>query len=222
VRARSNAYVLDIDRIAASMGRRYWQDDSVLSTAHDALYSPRLTGYREARDGTEFGASVQAQLLQMFRATRQVDAVKLVIVALDHTLWHGEAGATAADIGRDVVDGWPMGLAEALLFLKARGIALAVISKNDESRVREAWPRMYGHKLSLDDFAIVRINGLPKPQNMREILASVHALARDVVFVDADPAQRSAMKQAFPEMRILGEQPQDLRRILLWSSETQA
>jgi FkbH-like protein len=56
---------------------------------------------------------------------------------------------------------------------------------------------------------------------MQNILATVNILPRSVLFIDDNPVERAAMRQAFPDMRILGCHPYYIRRILLWSSETQ-
>jgi FkbH-like protein len=56
---------------------------------------------------------------------------------------------------------------------------------------------------------------------MREILAETNLLPANVVFIDDNPVQRAAMAEAYPEMRVLGEDLYYNRRILLWSPETQ-
>jgi FkbH-like protein len=73
----------------------------------------------------------------------------------------------------------------------------------------------------MEDFAAIRINWKPKATNLAEILAGICVLPRNVVFIDDNPAERAAMKLAFPDVRILGRHPYYLRQTLLWSSETQ-
>ena len=56
----------------------------------------------------------------MYRTVRAVDQVKLVIIDLDDTLWRGII-AEETDIADEMIEGWPMGLIEALQILeKAR------------------------------------------------------------------------------------------------------
>ena len=229
---RRNAYILDLDRISASLGRRYVQDDVALSTSHNAALMPgkALTDRMEpvarmdehfdiCRYGT-YGNAVWAELLAMHRVVRQTDTVKAVVVDLDDTLWNGVSG-DITEVDPMMVEGWPIGLAEALLFLKKRGIMLAVVSKNDERRIREIWPKIYGRSLSLSDFAAVRINWRSKVENMAEVLAGMNVLPRSVVFIDDSPVERQAMQYAYPDMRILGRHPYYLRHTLLWAPETQ-
>jgi FkbH-like protein len=161
-----------------------------------------------------------AELVAMLRTIRQADMVKLVLVDLDDTLWRGVA-AEEAEVSSTASEGWPLGFAEALMFLKGRGVLLGVVSKNDEDRVREIWQRIYGNRIRLEDFAVTKINWRPKAENIEEILAQVNLLPKSVVFIDDNPVERAAVKAAFPEIRVLGPNPYLWRRILLWSPETQ-
>ncbi len=229
---RKNAYILDLDRISASIGRRYIQDDLVYSTYHNTNLDQgqTVTNRMEplARMGEHFDllprhvypSMVWAELIAMHRVVCQADAVKAVVLDLDDTLWNGISG-DIPDVGPWMRTGWPSGLAEALHYLKRRGILLAIISKNDEGRIRDIWNKIFDRNLSLTDFAAVRINWRPKAENMADILAGMNILPRSVVFVDDNPVERSAMKSAYPDMRILGRHPYYLRQTLLWASETQ-
>src|SRR4029077_8069656 len=161
-----------------------------------------------------------AELIAMYRTIRQHDQVKLVLVDLDDTLWRGVA-ADEADASSMAREGWALGFAEALMFLKRRGVLLGIVSKNDEERVRGVWQRIYGGLVRLEDFAVRKINWQPKADNIEAILAEVNLLPKSVVFIDDNPVERAAVKAAFPEIRVLGPNPYLWRRILLWSPETQ-
>ena len=231
VSGHKNAYIVDIDRMSASLGRRFVQDDSVTGLSHSALFPdwrdpgarieplPHMTWYYDIHIA-EFREVLWAEMVAMFRTIRQVDAVKLVIVDLDDTMWNGVSG-DLAEISGDMIEGWPIGVAEALVYLKKRGILLAIASKNDEARIREIWPTIFRGRFSLDEFAAVRINWRPKTENVREILNIMNLLPRSVVFIDDNPVERAAMKGAFPDMRVIGKNPYLIRRTLLWAPETQ-
>lgn len=231
VRAYKNAYILDIDRICASVGRRYVQDDLMHIYAHNSIIVSqeinlkRIETVRPTNEHYDIswrGAFLDgawASITGMLRTLRQMDPVKMVVIDLDDTLWSGVSGdSDALDLN---VEGWELGFAEALMYLKKRGILIAIISKNDEERVRGVWPKLFGARLKLENFAITKINWTPKVQNMKEILASVNLLPRNVLFIDDNPVERAAMKSAFPSMRIIGAHPYYHKRILLWSPETQ-
>jgi FkbH-like protein len=227
-----NAYVLDLDRIAASLGRRYCQDDMGAPISHNALIGLRppvterlepiaaMVAHYDVRWPREFGECVWREINALYRTIRQVDSVKLVVIDLDDTLWTGVIGEMA-DPDATIVDAWQHGFIEALMYLKKRGVLLGILSKNEESRIREIWPKLFRENLLLDDFAVVKINWKPKLENMREVLAGVNLLPRNVIFIDDNPAERDAMKQAFPDMRILGRHPYYIRHTLLWAPETQ-
>jgi FkbH-like protein len=232
VRSYSNAYILDVDRIAASVGRRFLQDDLVGATCHNALLGlpgvdttrmERMEGMSAYFDATSRGVfldSLWSEIGAMFRTVRQVDSVKLIVVDLDDTLWNGVSG-DLAEIDPSMLEGWPLGFVEALCYLKKRGILLAIASKNDEQRIREIWPKIFCGRLSLDDFAAIRINWKPKAENLAEIIGTMNLLPRSVIYIDDNPVERASIRHAFPEIRVLGRHPYYLRQTLLWSSETQ-
>ena len=232
VRGYRGAYVLDVDRIAASLGRRHMQDDSVLFSGHGALLHPGMTernrmevtgsiaAHYDLAPGAVFAAAVIAEAEAMWRTISGVDAVKLVVIDLDDTLWRGVSGDTEA-VDHHMFAGWPYGFAEALLYLKKRGVLLGIISKNDETRVREIWRKIVGRALRLEDFAAVRINWRGKAENMAEVLSAVNLLPRSVVFIDDNPVERAAMQAAFPDMRVLGGNPYYVRRTLLLAPQLQ-
>jgi FkbH-like protein len=120
-----------------------------------------------------------------------------------------------------MVEGWPLGFIEALCYLKKRGIVLAIASKNDEQRIRDIWPKIFCGRLSLEDFAAIRINWKSKAENLADIMATMNILPRSVAFIDDNPVERASIRHAFPDMRVLGRHPYYLRQTLLWSSETQ-
>jgi FkbH-like protein len=233
VRRRPNAYVLDLDQIAAGFGRKFVLDDSLLPTNHNAAMTDHDALFDQARIApvppasahytlrtADFAHAVWAELIAGYRTVRQIDTVKLVIVDLDDTLWRGVV-AEDEEIAPETVEGWPLGLIETLGFLKRRGILLAIVSKNDEARVVGFWDRIMQGRLSLDDFAIRRINWDPKADNVAAVIETVNVLPGSVVFIDDNPVERAAVQAALPDIRVLGADQYYLRRILLWAAETQ-
>ena len=174
--------------------------------------------YRLFRDG--FIAAVWHHVEAMYKTLRQEDPVKLVIVDLDNTLWRGVI-AEGDEIDGLTTEGWPLGLMEALVYLKKRGIILAIASQNEDSKIRALWPQVMHGKMAIDDFAVVKINWQPKVENIDEILKVVNVLPRHAVFIDDSPVERFSVQSAFPDMRVLGKYPYYLKRVLLWSPETQ-
>jgi FkbH-like protein len=233
--AYDDVHLLDIDGIAAVCGRRYLQDDAINAIGHGSLWGndphvaldarriepfPPVAEHYEYTDRRRFFALGWNQVVAMLRTLRRTDEVKLAIVDLDDTLWRGVAAEESA-AENELIEGWPIGLIEALAYLKKRGVLLAIVSKNEESRIVDLWERIMRGRLRLDDFAVREINWRPKAENVANVLAAVNLLPKNVLFIDDNPAERAAVAAAFPEIRTLGAYPLYLRRILLWSSETQ-
>jgi len=234
VRARKNVYVVDINQISSIIGKRYIQDDAIWAFSHgshltNADYpkdqgrlqpTQRISHYYPSKAAEFFQLCIE-DIFSAFRTLRQIDQVKMVIFDLDDTLWRGVAGETA-EHHRDVVEGWPLGLVEALLILKKRGVMLAIASKNTEDVIEAAFQRIWRGRLTLDDFVVRKINWRSKADNIRDIIEAVNIQASSVVFVDDNPREREEVVGQLPDIRVIGAEPYILRRILLWSAETQS
>jgi FkbH-like protein len=230
----NNAHLFDVDQISASLGRRYIQDDAVCVASHNALLadfdwakdqnrlekpSRRVSEIYKIKTG-DFIRTAWQQVMADYRMLKQEDSVKMVITDLDDTLWRGVVG-DAETVAGDEMEGWPIGYAEALAYLKKRGIILAIVSKNEESVIRQIWPKLLKNRLSLDDFAFVKINWKTKAENVSEIVATANLLPKSVVFIDDNPVERESVKAALPGIRVLGNDPYTIKRVLMWSPETQ-
>lgn len=225
-----NAYYVDVDQIAASLGKKFCQDDALWSFTHGTTLSDGDHGhdlnrleppvsaqnYYTAR-WLDFFESLMHEILAMHRSLKQPDAVKLVAVDLDDTLWRG----VAAEGTLGVLEGWPMGFIETLLILKQRGLLLAVVSKNDEAFIRAHWDRLVQGQIALSDFVAIKVNFRDKSENLAEILREANLRPQNAVMIDDNPVERAALEAALPGVRVLGRHLYYLRRILLWSAETQ-
>jgi FkbH-like protein len=233
VSKHKSAKLLDLDGLAAIYGRRFVQDDASTIYTHGGILddydsehdrqrlekvlplTEQLCALREA-----FVRDVWEEVAAAYRTIRQVDAVKLVVIDLDDTLWRGVL-AEEGQVTEYHTEGWPVGFAEALTYLKRRGVLLAILSRNDPERIRALWPDLYGNRLLMEDFAAAKISWNPKVDGMAELLGDLNLLPRNTLFVDDNPVERAAMTDAFPGIRTLGANPYELRRIMLWAPEMQ-
>ena len=155
-----------------------------------------------------------------------LDRKKCVIVDLDGALWPGVLAETGAPFawspevsGQYSYVGLWFGIHEALKALKRRGILLACVSKNDEALVRELW--RYGEDypkdrlLTPDDFVTWRVNWTDKASNIASIAEELGFALDAFLFVDDHPVERERVRQALPEVAVLGEDLYGLRRALL-------
>lgn len=128
------------------------------------------------------------------RLATQFKGRKLVVCDLDNTLWKGEIGDGAVEqyISRQ----------EALLRLKAKGIVLAVSSKNDPANVR--WHESI---LSPEHFVATEINWGRKAANIQRIAKSLNLSPASFVFLDDRPDERATVTEELPG--ILALDPND-------------
>jgi FkbH-like protein len=229
-----NSYMLDIDEIISVYGRRHYQNDVVHISNDGGALSDFDFNFDKDRIQNivpisdiypsrvyDYILHTIREIHAIYKTISQVDSVKLVIVDLDDTLWRGIA-AERTDGYFEAMEGWPLGLIEALGYLKKRGVLLAIVSKNGHEKIERIWPHLAGHeRLPLSDFSICRINWKPKADNIEEILGIINILPRNVVFIDDNPVERESVKAAFPKIRTFGPNPYLWRRVLLWSPETQ-
>jgi FkbH-like protein len=230
-RTRTNVHYVDLDEIASRIGKRHILDDSIHSLSHGSiagdfdfehdrgrLHPPRkpFSKTRELKTG-EFLDAVWHDILERYQILQPRDPVKIVIVDLDDTLWRGVLGEDG--IHQHGMEGWPLGVVEALQFLKKRGILLAIASKNEESLIREKWDEIFQGRLRLEDFAAIRINWNPKIQNIRDILSETNLLPGNALFIDDNPVERDAARREFPEIRLLGKDLYGIREYLLTTPE---
>jgi FkbH-like protein len=230
VAKHENAHFVDIDQVSGSIGKKSCQDDMVWSFTHGTTLSdgdhdhdlnriqpPTSMQHHYSARWLEFFEALLHEVFAMHRTLRQQDTVKLVAVDLDDTLWRG----LAADGTLGILEGWPMGFMEALLFLKKRGILLAIVSKNDEQFILSNWSHIVQGQIALTDFAAYKINFRSKVENLAEILQEVNLRPQNAVMIDDNPVERAAIQAGLPGVRVLGSHLYYLKRILLWSPETQ-
>jgi FkbH-like protein len=159
-------------------------------------------------------------------AVLALDQKKCVIVDLDGVLWPGvlaETGAPfawAPDVsGPNSYIGLYFGIHEALLALRRRGLLLACVSKNDEAIVRALWryPDHYPrHRLlTPDSFVTWRVNWEDKAANIQSIAEELGFARNAFLFIDDSARERERVRQALPEITLLGEDLFTLRRTLL-------
>jgi len=228
-----NVHVIDFDQIVSNYGKKYFQDDSILHANHGSyLYKLHASG-DQARleplgdiqqlytpNARKIITSVYNEAVAGFRTIQQVDSIKIAIFDLDDTLWRGVAAELDA-IGSHIVEGWPLGVLEALSYLWRRGTLVALVSKNDEENIKSIWNKVYEKRFSFKNFVTAKINWLPKAKNVQEILDAVNLLPQNALFIDDNPVERASVRAAMPDIRVMDAPLAHWRRILLWSSETQ-
>ena len=189
--SHSRFLIDDILYLSAQAGLAQWFDYSYWHNYHMAV-SPVAT---------VFLAQNVAAIIQAVDGKSR----KCLVLDLDNTLWGGvigDDGLQGLVLGRD----HPVGEAFAAFQryvkgLRARGVLLAVCSKNDLENAREG----FSHPdtiLKLEDFGAFKANWNPKPDNIREIAAELNLGLDSLVFVDDNPAERAIVAAQLPEVAV--------------------
>ena len=131
---------------------------------------------------------------------------KCLVLDLDNTLWGGiigEDGIDNIDLGKTYPGNVFVDIQHLIKRYAQQGVILALNSKNNETDVREVFENHPDIVLQWDDFAAVRINWEPKPQNMVELAEEINIGLDSMVFVDDSPFETQMVKDSFPEVEIL-------------------
>jgi len=183
--------LIDIEPLMRSTGGQAWFDDRFYDTAKLPFHPDR----------TPAVLGVLADAIASVLAPR----CKLVVVDLDDTLWGGRVG----DDGYDGIDLDPAGKGRHFLrlqvFLKglrAKGIVLAIASKNDPAPVHEAFAKRPEMMLGLADFAAAEIHWEPKSSSLARILDRLKLSTAGVVFLDDNPVERAEVRRRFPDIAV--------------------
>ena len=129
---------------------------------------------------------------------------KVLAVDADNTLWDGLVSEDgAADVEPYAA------FQRGLLALKAKGVVLVLLSKNDppdggRSPLEQALARA-DMPLSLNDFAFAGVSWEPKPGALLAAAKALNVGTDSFVFVDDNPHERAQMKAHLPEVMVVEE-----------------
>jgi FkbH-like protein len=187
----ANVFVLDAQR---------W-----LAAANDGGVDPKLwfAGKMAFTSGVlaEAARDIRAGLRATLGASR-----KLVVLDLDDTLWGGIVGDVGWENlalgGHDPSGEAFVAFQRQLIALSMRGVALAVVSKNDEATALEAMRSHPEMLIRPSMLAAFRINWLDKAQNIVEIARELNLGLQSVVFLDDNPIERARVREALPEVYV--------------------
>jgi FkbH-like protein len=167
----------------------------------DRIHDPALLHHAKQDISPAAAPWVGDQIARVAAALRG-RSKKVLVLDLDNTLWGGVVGDDGLD---GILLGQGSGAGEAfcafqryLKQLLARGVVLAVSSKND-LEVAEAVFRDHPEMiLRRDDIAAFEANWADKPQALRRIAAQLNLGLDSFVFFDDNPAERQLMRQELP------------------------
>jgi FkbH-like protein len=191
---RSPPYVTihDLDHLSTTYGRWAWGDEQYFHLAKVPCAPQCQVGY----------AHHVASLILAQRGLSK----KCLVLDLDNTLWGGVVGDDGIG-GIRLGQGDPEG--EAYLAfqgyikaLRARGIILAVCSKNDLANAKEPFDKHPGMLLRLEDISCFVANWDDKAANIRAIATTLNIGLDSLVFVDDNPVERALVRKYAPEVAV--------------------
>lgn len=186
-----NCYLLDLNGILASAPAKY--DDSRLRhlarvrLAHAVL--------------PELARACVRVIVPALGLTR-----KCIVLDLDNTLWGGvvgEVGTAGLHLGDTSPGSEYVEFQHYLKALSQRGFLLAIASKNNEADALDVLKNHPLMVLRTEDFVAMRINWLPKPENLKSIADELGLGLDSFVFVDDNPSERAQMRGALPQVLTL-------------------
>lgn len=187
-----SAVMLDIAALADQVGRTSWFD-------HAYWHRAKLPF---ALDYVPLYADHVVRLVAALRGK----ARKCLVLDLDNTCWGGVIGDDGLEgirIGQGTAEGEAfLAIQNYALQLKARGIVLAVCSKNEEDTARLPFRKHPDMALREDDIAVFIANWQDKATNIRHIARLLNIGTDALAFLDDNPAERARVRQMLPEVAV--------------------
>lgn len=227
-----NVYVLDVDAIGCMLGKKHYLGDFVQDPVRLLPTWPNW-GTPYTSYSPLYIRAVYQQLIHIHRVVNQSDSIKLVIFDLDNTLWPGVfVDGEYTDLKERLIEfrnnvnvhslkPVHRSIIECIPQLKARGILVSIVSKNDAKPIRQYIARLTGGRISWNTFIFPKVNWSTKSSNIAQILRQTNLTAKSVLFVDDNPIERDEVLSNIPGIRVIGGDIFSVRRTLLWSSELQ-
>lgn len=199
IEAPSHVTICDVEYLSARRGIVHSRDDR-------AWYQSKQFG------SVDFVVDCAREIAHL-AAARLRGPKKVIVLDLDNTLWGGV-------IGDDGVEGIVLGDVDAtgqaykavqklMLDFKARGLLLAVASKNDLDKAAEPFKSHPEMVLKLDDIVSFQAHWGPKSDSLRTIAHELGLGLDSFVFIDDNPAEIELVRQVLPEVDciLLDEDP---------------
>jgi FkbH-like protein len=203
----SDCIFFDVDEVAARYGRIAWRDQRLFLSSRLPISTAAFAVYT---------AALVRTICPLFRAPR-----KVLCTDLDNTLWGGvlgEDGPQGIVTGSAFPGNCYLEYQKYLAHLAARGILLAIVSKNNDADVREAFVlRSADMAVRLDQFVATKIGWNEKAESIRELATELSLGLDSFVFVDDSPVECAAMRQYVPEVAVVelpGDKPWEFVRML--------
>ncbi|GGG93671.1 HAD-IIIC family phosphatase [Silvibacterium dinghuense] len=190
--------LFDVDGLAQTVGIADWHDVRMWNMGKFA-FSPDLI---------PLYADHVARLVAALRGKSR----RCLILDLDNTVWGGIIGDDGLE-GIKIAQGDAVGEAhlavqKLALDLRARGIVLAVCSKNEDEIARTPFQSHPEMLLRLNHIAVFHANWNDKATNIKAIAEELSLGIDAMVFLDDNPVERGLVRKLLPSVAV-PELPED-------------
>ncbi|MGA8729418.1 MAG: HAD-IIIC family phosphatase [Terracidiphilus sp.] len=204
--ARTNANLLLVD--TELLFRRHGED-TLLSDAF--WYLGRI------RYSNRMFRALASMLLQSVEAYSNRSR-KVLILDLDDTLWGGvvgETGPLGIALSEDGAGRCFRDFQRAIKAVQRTGVLLAICSKNNPRDLDEVFDRNTMMILRREDFASIKANWDPKPQNIYDIAGNLNLGVESFAFIDDNPVERELVRTTLPGI-VVPEFPSRIENLSSW------
>jgi len=188
----ASSLFLDLEVVLRLVGRRRFFDPRFWYTARYP-FSPEAS-HEIARRVVNTGV-----VLKTPRA-------KVLVLDADNTLWGGiigEDGIGGIELGPDYPGAAYVDFQRRILHFQQRGIILALCSKNNPADLLQVLGEHPHQILREKDFAAMRVNWLPKVENLESLAKELNVGLESFVFVDDSVHECEAVRQLLPQVEVI-------------------
>lgn len=190
-----SAYLIDMGAIALKLGT-------------DAFYDLRYWHISKAPYSRRALAHTANEVFKFARAKLGL-ARKCLVLDCDNTLWGGvvgEDGVHGISIGSEFPGSTYLEFQQQVLDLRARGVIIALLSKNNEKDVWEVFDKHPDMVLKREHISAWRINWQDKATNIRELARELNIGLNSLVFVDDSDFELNLVASEVPEVLVVKAQ----------------
>jgi FkbH-like protein len=205
----SDNVLVDVARLAATVGLGQWLDPVQWHSAKLSV-APHLV-------------PLYADLIARTVAALRGKTRKCLVLDLDNTIWGGVIGDDGLDgiaLGQGSAEGEAfLSVQRVALAYRARGVVLAVSSKNDEAVALRPFLDHPDMLLREGHISVFQANWQDKASNIRGIAERLNIGIDSLVFLDDNPFERELVRRELPLVAVpeLPADPAHYARTLSWA-----
>lgn len=196
--------------------------DAVRARLETRLFDERMLPVSGTRLSDAASILIARELACRWIPATVAPRLKVVAVDLDHTLFAGVLGEDGPE-GVVLAPGHRL-LQEYLLELRAGGLFLALVSRNNESDVQQLFAQRKDFPLRWEDFSARQIHWRSKAESLAKVAEVLRIAVDAILYADDNPGELASVAQAHPGLRLAhaAGDPSLTRRVLeyypgLWS-----